>query len=98
MSSWKEFLYKKVRVITTDARLFEGKLEGIDNATNIVISNCIERIARVKGTDDKYQQLDMGLYMLRGGTVVCIGEVDESIPVDWENLTGDKLKDTKNPL
>lgn len=37
---------------------------------------------------------------MRGGNVVCIGEVDEDLDkeVDWMTVKGDELKDTKNPL
>lgn len=78
-------------VLTTDARMFEGILEGFDNSTNIVLSTCIERIV-----GPEYQQLEMGVYMIRGTNVVCIGAVERD--VKWEEVNGDKLKGTKNPL
>lgn len=77
--------------------MFEGKLEGFDNSTNIVISNCIERIV-ANETDGEYQELNLGVYMMRGGNIVCVGEVDGTIPIEWSKVTGDKLKGTKNPL
>lgn len=40
----------------------------------------------------------LGVYLLRGGSVVCIGEVDEMADIEWMKVTGDELKDTKNPL
>lgn len=95
MSSLKDFLGKKIRVVTTDARLFEGKLESFDHSTNIVISETIERVIY---PDEENETLQLGVYLLRGGNVVCAGEIDESIEVDWANINGDELKDTKNPL
>lgn len=77
--------------------MFEGKLEGFDNSTNIVISNCIERIV-ANETDGEYQELNLGVYMMRGGNIVCVGEVDGTISIEWSKVTGDKLKGTKNPL
>lgn len=88
---------EQVRIISTDARLFEGKLEGYDNSTNIVVSNCIERIVKVEGSAEEYQQLDLGVYLVRGTNVVCVGEVDET-DVNWPEVVGHKLKGTKNPL
>lgn len=52
---------------------------------------CIERIV-----GPEYQQLEMGVYMIRGTNVVCIGAVERD--VKWEEVKGDKLKGTKNPL
>lgn len=85
---------EKVRVVTTDARLFEGTLESFDHSTNIVISSTIERVIY---PDEENQMLALGVYLLRGGSVVCIGEVDEKIEVEWMELNGE-LKSTKNPL
>lgn len=80
-------------MLTTDGRMFEGKLEGFDNATNVVISLCQEIIVSREEEPKKYE---LGVYMVRGGTVVCIGEVTEE--VEWKDIRGDKLKGTKNPL
>ncbi|CUM53099.1 unnamed protein product [Debaryomyces tyrocola] len=99
MSSLKEFLEKKVRVITTDARLFEGTLQGFDNSTNVIINNCIERLIYPDEEDDN-QEIHLGLYLMRGGNIVCIGEVDDTIEadIDWTKVKGETLKGTKNPL
>ena len=35
---------------------------------------------------------------MRGGNVVCIGEVDDAVELDWSAIRGAELKDTKNPL
>lgn len=87
---------EKVRIISTDARLFEGILEGYDNSTNIIIAHCIERIVEAEGEEN--QEIPLGLYVMRGGNIVCIGEVDETIPINWEEIHGEELKGTKNPL
>ncbi|GBL50657.1 U4/U6-U5 snRNP complex subunit LSM8 [Candidozyma auris] len=95
MSSLKDFLGKKVRIITTDARLFEGKLESFDHSTNLVISQTIERVIY---PDDENDELQLGVYLLRGGSVVCVGEIDESVDINWNSVKGDDLKNTRNPL
>ncbi|KAG2734430.1 hypothetical protein G9P44_002436 [Scheffersomyces stipitis] len=98
MSELKSFLEKKVRVITTDARLFEGTLSGFDKSTNIILNNCVERIIYSESENEENEELPLGLYLLRGGTIVCIGEIDEESLVDWSTVKGDRLKGTKNPL
>lgn len=57
-----------------------------------------DTIERVIYPDDENQMLLLGVYLLRGGTVVCAGEVDESEHVDWMKVKGQELKGTKNPL
>lgn len=73
--------------------MFEGRLEGYDNATNVVISLCQEITI---SKDQEPKMYDLGVYMIRGGTVVCVGEVEKK--VEWKDIRGDALKDTKNPL
>ncbi|ODQ81633.1 hypothetical protein BABINDRAFT_159899 [Babjeviella inositovora NRRL Y-12698] len=97
MSSLKPFIDQKVVVITTDGRLFIGLLKGYDNSTNIILASSFERIIH---PDDSPESIDLGLYMIRGDTVVCIGEVDVEIEDDtkWDEIRGEALKSTKNPL
>lgn len=84
-----------MRVITTDSRLFEGTLVCFDHSTNIVIANTVEVIVY---PDEENQTLLLGVYLLRGGNVVCVGEVDEEIDFSWMDVHGEELKSTKNPL
>ncbi|KAK6457030.1 uncharacterized protein RJT20DRAFT_127161 [Scheffersomyces xylosifermentans] len=98
MSDLKEFLEKKVRIISTDARFFEGILQGFDKSTNVIISNCIERIIYSEDDNEDNEELSLGLYLMRGGSIVCIGEVEETEDIDWSKVKGERLKGTKNPL
>lgn len=84
-------------MITTDARLFEGILQGFDKSTNVILSNCIERIIEVDDSEEN-QDIPMGLYVMRGGNVVCVGEIDEELDgkIDWLKVKGQALKSTKN--
>lgn len=86
-------------MITSDARLFEGILQGYDRQTNIVLSDCIERILTDE-LNEENQEIDLGVYMIRGGAVVCVGLVDEvqDRDIDWMLVKGTPLKGTKNPL
>ena len=85
---------EQVRVLTTDARLLEGVLAGFDKSTNVILLGCSEWI--IGGGDDA-QEIELGVYMIRGDSVVCVGEVESK--VDWATFkTAYELKGTKNPL
>lgn len=79
--------------------MFEGVLQGFDNSTNIIISSCIERIIYPE-KEEENQEIPLGLYVMRGGNIVCVGEIDTEADeqVDWKTLKGADLKNTKNPL
>lgn len=82
-----------MRIITTDGRLFEGKLELYDHSSNVLISNTNECLVYPDGEN---QVIPLGGYLLRGDTVVCVGECEGA--VDWMAIKGNLLKTTKNPL
>ncbi|CAK9441477.1 uncharacterized protein LODBEIA_P53450 [Lodderomyces beijingensis] len=98
MSDLKTFIGKKINVITTDARYFEGILEGFDKTTNIVLSNSVERIIYKQGEKEENEEIPSGVNIMRGNEIVCIGEIDESQSPDWSKVKGDPLKSTNNPL
>lgn len=60
-----------------------------------MISQTIERVIY---PDDENDELQLGVYLLRGGSVVCVGEIDESVDINWNSVKGDDLKNTRNPL
>ncbi|ODV98501.1 hypothetical protein PACTADRAFT_975 [Pachysolen tannophilus NRRL Y-2460] len=97
MSALGTFIEKKIKVITTDGRLFVGKLEGYDNNTNLILTSTIERIFDL---EEETEQIDLGLYIIRGDSVVCAGIFDEEIEnsIQWTKVHGVQLKDTKNPF
>ncbi|KAI5956304.1 lsm8 [Candida jiufengensis] len=100
MSDLKEFMGKKVHVITTDARYFEGVLEGFDRNTNIVLSNTIERIIYTIEENEENEEIPSGINIMRGNEIVCIGKIDDELynETNWKKLKGSPLKSTKNPL
>ena len=88
-------------MITSDARFFEGKLEGHDKSTNIILSNCIERIIYSKDDEgEENEEISLGVYIMRGNEIVCVGEIDDELykSINWETLKGHALKTTKNSL
>ncbi|KAI5949091.1 lsm8 [Candida theae] len=101
MSELASFVGKKVHVITTDARFFEGVLEGFDKNTNIILSNSIERIIYpAHESDETNEAIPSGVNILRGNEIVCIGEIDDVLhaKINWLEMKGSPLKTTKNPL
>lgn len=91
---------EKVHVITSDARYFEGTLQGYDKSTNIILTECVERIIYSEEENEENQAILLGVYLMRGGEIVCIGEIDEDKykQIDWMAIKGQPLKGTKNPL
>ncbi|CAD1809368.1 LSM domain family protein [Candida parapsilosis] len=101
MSELASFVGKKVHVITTDARFFEGILEGFDKNTNIILSNSIERLIHsTQESDEANEAIPSGVNIMRGNEIVCIGEIDEEVytKINWETIKGHPLKTTKNSL
>lgn len=70
---------KTVNVITNDGRNFIGNLVSFDQKTNIILSNCVERIYV---ENKQIETEDMGVYFLRGDNICIIGEIDAAIEKD----------------
>lgn len=69
----RELKGKVVSVITNDGRHVIGTLRGVDPVTNIVLSGCKER---VYSEDDGVQEVDLGLYILRGDNCALVGALN----------------------
>ncbi|KAI0461343.1 hypothetical protein LJB42_001011 [Komagataella kurtzmanii] len=97
MSMLKPFLEKPVRVITSDGKLITGILLGFDVSTNIILEKAQERVFHLT---EETQTIDLGLFLLRGNNVVCIGLVDEEEEetMNWASLHGRQLGDTWHAL
>lgn len=52
-----------VTILTSDGRTMTGLLKGIDQATNVILSNAQERIF---STTEHTQMEQLGLYIIRG--------------------------------
>lgn len=85
---------EQVLIITSDGRTLTGLLRGIDQATNIILSDAEERIF---SRGEKVVIEALGLYLLRGENIAVVGEVEKEIEdkINWENVTGDSIKETK---
>ena len=71
-----EMIDKKVQVMAQDGRVFTGILKGVDQTLNLILGECEERIYSL---DQALQIEKIGLYVIRGDSVVMIGELDDHI-------------------
>ncbi|CCG83080.1 U6 snRNP-associated protein Lsm8 [Taphrina deformans PYCC 5710] len=94
LSLLQPYIDRQVLIITSDGRTLTGRLLGFDQATNIILSEAEERIF-VKGENVISEAI--GLYLLRGENIAIIGEIDQDIEdkINWENVTGEPIKETK---
>ncbi|SCU79169.1 LAFA_0B01222g1_1 [Lachancea sp. 'fantastica'] len=85
----KEFLNKRVVVVTTEGQCVCATLEGFDNSTNLLISQVKDRVSGEKIASS---------YVLRGSQIVCCGLLENSADSDIELASQgvESLKDTRN--
>lgn len=85
--------------MTTDGRFFVGILEGYDHSTNIILSEAEERVI-VPAEEGESAVDPLGLYVIRGDLVVCVGEVDEPLDksIDWTKVRGATIAKTKTSI
>jgi U6 snRNA-associated Sm-like protein LSm1 len=76
-----EQLDKQIMVVLRDGRNLVGVLRSFDQYSNMVLEDTYERHV----VDDKYGDLPLGLYLVRGDSMVMLGEVDPKR--ESENLT-----------
>lgn len=80
-----------ISVITNDGRNIVGILRGFDQATNLILDECFER---VYSTKSGVEQLVLGLYVVRGDNIAVIGEVDDDLDsqLDYDSMRAAPLK------
>ncbi|SCU97484.1 LANO_0E16138g1_1 [Lachancea nothofagi CBS 11611] len=85
----KDFLNKRIVVVTTEGQCVCATLEGFDKSTNLLVSEVRDRVSGAHIATS---------YMMRGNQIVCCGLLDETDGSDTA-LVGPEaptLKDTKN--
>ncbi|GFE55512.1 N-alpha-acetyltransferase auxiliary subunit-like [Babesia ovis] len=87
--SLEQFIECQVCVVTVDGRVFIGALKGFDQVTNLVLYNCVERVFR-KGAP--YEDLPLGIYLLRGDNIALVGEMDMEVDKTLEGLEAEPIK------
>jgi len=66
-------LDKKLLVVLRDSRTLIGFLRSIDQFSNLLLHQTIERIY----VKDKYGDIPRGIFLIRGENVALCGEIDE---------------------
>jgi len=77
----KSLLKKEVTVVTNDGRHYIGVMQGLDQATNLVLTNCSER---VYAPDEGVEVVPMSVVCIRGDNIAIVGEYWKE--QDHENL------------
>ena len=83
MSYLADFVGKRVLVVATDGRLFVGRLLGFDLSTNLLLTETDEIVV-----GEATEVLPLGLFLLRGSSLVCCGLLDEEQyqAIDWTTV------------
>jgi len=79
-----------IMVVTTDGRCFHGILKGFDQTINLILDQAHER---VYSQDEGVDMVPLGLYIIRGDSVITIGEVDDEIDsnIDFTSIRANPL-------
>ncbi|KAM0787834.1 U4/U6-U5 snRNP complex subunit lsm8 [Microbotryomycetes sp. NB124-2] len=64
---------ERVLIVTQDGRTIVGDLKGFDQTTNVILSHSTERVYSL---EDGVEEVDLGLYLVRGDNITLIGELD----------------------
>jgi len=101
-ASLVEQLDRRMMVVLRDGRHLIGYLRSFDQFSNMVMEDvCERRILHTKGADGKlcsyYADVRLGLYMVRGDSMVLLGEVDEEVDSDDEEGAGDAEPSASKP-
>ncbi|CAG7817072.1 unnamed protein product [Allacma fusca] len=64
---------KRLLVVLRDGRTLIGILRSVDQFANLVLQQSVERIH----VGDKYGDIPRGIFLVRGDSVVLIGEIDQ---------------------
>jgi U6 snRNA-associated Sm-like protein LSm8 len=94
MSELQSFLNSKIQILTIDGRIIYGTLQGFDQTINLILSDAVERIFSL---DEDMVEQALGLYLVRGDSIMTIGEVDveKDQQIDWQNLRVDAMLEMK---
>ncbi|KAI6019810.1 hypothetical protein F5J12DRAFT_489443 [Pisolithus orientalis] len=76
MSSLQGYIDRRVLLVLQDGRAIVGVLAGFDQKSNIVVSDCRERVYSL---DEGVDEIPLGLYLVKGDMIALIGEIDDAI-------------------
>ncbi|EKM77339.1 hypothetical protein AGABI1DRAFT_115264 [Agaricus bisporus var. burnettii JB137-S8] len=91
MSSLQGYVDRRVLLVLQDGRAIVGVMAGFDQRSNIVLSDCKERVFSM---DEGVEEIALGLYLVKGDMISLIGELDEEIDssVDLSTIRADPLQ------
>ncbi|CAO2841673.1 unnamed protein product [Amaranthus hypochondriacus] len=91
-SSIPAFLDKKIFVLATDGRKLLGTLCSFDEHGNIVLEGAYDRVI----VDNLYCDIYLGLFFMRGETVVLIGDlVSRELPPFMTRVSEVEIKEAQ---
>ncbi|KAG1716828.1 hypothetical protein ID866_350 [Astraeus odoratus] len=76
MSSLQGYVDRRVLLVLQDGRSIVGVLAGFDQKSNVVVSDCKERVYSM---DEGVEEIPLGLYLVKGDMIALIGEIDDAI-------------------
>ncbi|KAJ3571946.1 hypothetical protein NP233_g3425 [Leucocoprinus birnbaumii] len=90
MSSLQGYVDHRVLLVLQDGRAIVGVLAGFDQKSNVVLSDCKERVYSM---DDGVEEIPLGLYLVKGDMIILIGEIDEAIDssIDLSTIRADPI-------
>merc|ERR1711937_264230 len=94
-NSLSSYVNTSISIITSDGRHILGTLKGFDQATNLILEGSKER---VYSTDEGVEELDLGLYLMRGDCIAVVGENDEELAdkIDISQVKGQPLNEVQH--
>ena len=84
----KDFMEKKVSVVTNDGKCYCGVLKGSDQYSNIILNDTEELIV---SENSPSEIVPLGLFLIKGDNLALLGETNMS-EMNLETLSGHKLK------
>ncbi|ORX82904.1 hypothetical protein K493DRAFT_90535 [Basidiobolus meristosporus CBS 931.73] len=95
MSELQSYVNQTVTVLTTDGRIIVGTFAGFDQTTNVIMKSCHERVF---SSDSGVEKIPLGLYLLRGDSIIFIGELDEAQDeeIDYDNIRAEPIGPLKH--
>ncbi|KLO19309.1 Sm-like ribonucleo protein [Schizopora paradoxa] len=90
MSTLQGYIDRRVLLVLQDGRTIVGVLSGFDQRSDIILSQCKERIYSM---DDPVEEVPLGLYLVKGDQILLIGEMDEAQDnaVDLSTIRADPI-------
>ncbi|KHJ98027.1 LSM domain protein [Oesophagostomum dentatum] len=89
-----EQLDKKLIVVLRDGRKLIGYLKSIDQFANLILEDVVERTF----VDKYYCDINQGFLLIRGENVEIAGEIDESIPMIYTQVSVEELQKIEESL